>query len=252
MHKVRLSLLIILVWSLQSRPVEGEFPGMFISEGIEAPGRVLSFANDELERSFSRSNFNHRTHTSRIGSIEFLTSDEFFLCSGEDSVLIHRSRVGETAFYISPNLVKQVRSDEEEQVWWSEIAKEPKVDDPFAGAIWRWNEGKRKAELVHQIQKSRLNGTWHGAFDLCKNRVLIGTVGEKSTIYDISKTKEYKQILETPVQLRTFRWDANGVVWMVDDRGRLIVLPDAKNPSRFQVALSSHTEFTDFDFQIAR
>jgi hypothetical protein len=134
MYKVHRLFFVFSIWLWQSRPVIGEFPEMFIAEGTEAPGRVLSFQNDVLERSFSRSNINHRTHTTRIGSIEFLTSDEFYLCSGDDSVLIHRSRVGETAFYIPPNLVKQVRSDEDEQVWWSEIAKEPKADELHVGA----------------------------------------------------------------------------------------------------------------------
>jgi hypothetical protein len=102
------------------------------------------------------------------------------------------------------------------------------------------------------VEKSLVSGTWNGAFDLYKNRVLIGTIGEKSTIYEISKSKRYKQVLETPVQMRTFRWDDSGRVWIIDDRGRLILLPDVKNPARFRVALSSHTEFTDFDFQVAR
>lgn len=252
MHKFRVTFLILLILVLSSRVADGEFPGMFIAEGTEAPGRVLKFHHEVLERSFSRSDLNHSTHTTRIGSIEFVSSDEFYLCSGDDSVLIHRSRVGETAFYISPNLVKQVRCDAMEQIWWSELAKEPKSEDPTLGALWRWNEGKKKAEMVHQIQKSHVNGTWNGAFDICKERVLVATAGDKSTIYDISNSKGYKQILETQIHIRTFRWDASGKVWLVDDRGRLILLPNARIPSRFEVALSSHSEFTDFDFQAAR
>jgi hypothetical protein len=68
-----------MIMALSCRIVEGENPDMFIAEGTEAPGRVLALQKDELERSFSRSNVNHRTHTTRIGSIEFLSSDEFYL-----------------------------------------------------------------------------------------------------------------------------------------------------------------------------
>jgi hypothetical protein len=160
--------------------------------------------------------------------------------------------VGETAFYISPRLVKQVRSDEAEQIWWSEVSKDPQGDDLSFGSLWRWNEAKRKAEMVVEIQKSQVTGTWDGAFDICKDRVLIATKGEKSYIYDISKPKLYQLILETPLSIRTFRWDTTGKVWLIEGRGRLILLPNANSPSRFEVALSSHYGFTDFDFQVAR
>lgn len=252
MYQFRMPFGIVMIVALSCRIAEGENPDMFIAEGTEAPGRVLALQKDELERSFSRSNVNHRTHTTRIGSIEFLSSDEFYLCSGEDSVLIHRSRVGETAFYISPRLVKQVRSDEAEQIWWSEVSKDPQGDDLSFGSLWRWNEPKRKAEMVVEIEKSQVTGTWDGAFDVCKDRVLIATKGEKSYIYDVSKPKSYRQILETPLSIRTFRWDATGKVWLIDGRGRLILLSNANSPSRFEVALSSHYGFTDFDFQVAR
>lgn len=252
MHHFRTFVLIFVIVFLSSRLAVGEFPGLYIAEGTESPGRVLSFQNDGMERAFSRSNFNLPTHTSRIGSIEFVSSDEFYLCSGDDSVLIHRNRVGETPLHTSTNLIKQVRSDDSEEVWWSELIKDPKEEDLTIGSLWRWNERWNKPEQMHLIQKSKLKGNWKGAFDICKERILIATVGENTQIYDVTKSKSYRQVLETPIEVRSFRWDDSGQVWIVDNRGRLILLPNVNTPSRFQVALSSHTEFMDFDFQVAR
>jgi len=243
----RLLLLFLAIWIPNPQIVNGEYPEIYVAEGQNASGRVLKLHDQELKRIFIRNN-QRGNYATRIGSIEVLSSEDFYLCSGQDSQLIHRSRIGEELFHESKNLIKQIRSDRSNQIWWSELSKEPQADEAVLGSLWKWNSWRNQAELSHRIQRSKIEGKWDGAFDLCNGRVLIATEGEKNTIYDMSDPKAYVKLLETPIRIRSFRWDSAGKVWIVDQRGRIILVPNPQIPSSFNVVLSSPIEFTDFDF----
>lgn len=247
----------LLAWTTiislsEAHIVLGGFPDFYVSEGGKTTGRVLEYRKDDLQYSFSRRRLPTPTHSTGIGSLEFVSSDEFYLCSGEDSILIRRSRVGEEVFYLSQNVIKQVRSDIAEQIWWSEQATEPQETDMYWGSLWRWDKTKRQAERMYDIKKSQVEGKWDGAFDICNDGVLLVTHSEKSLFYNISISDRYEKVLETSLQVRTFRWDNKGQIWCMDHRGRIIHLPAAKFPERFEVALGSRGLFTDFDFQVPR
>ena len=252
MSNIRLvALLVLAIWIPNPQIANGEYPEIYVAEGQSVSGRVLKLHDQELKRIFIRNN-QKENYATRIGSIEVLSSEDFYLCSGQDSQLIHRSRIGEGVFHESKNLIKQIRSDRSKQIWWSELSKEPKEEDAAVGSLWTWNSWKNQAELSHRIQRSKIEGKWDGAFDLCNGRVLIATEGEKNTIYDISNPKAYVKLLETPIRIRSFRWDSVGKVWIVDQRGRIILVPNPQLPGSFEVVLSSPIEFTDFDFDASR
>jgi hypothetical protein len=243
----QLLFLILAIWIPNSQIVRGEYPEIYVAEGQNVSGRVLKLHDQELKRVFIRNN-QKGNYATRIGSIEVLSREDFYLCSGEDSLLIHRSRIGEELFHESKNLIKQIRSDRSDQIWWSELSKEAKEDEAVLGSLWKWNSWRNQAELSHRIQRSKIEGKWNGAFDLCNGRVLIATEGEKHAIYDISDSKAYIKLLDAPIRIRSFRWDSTGKIWIVDHRGRIVIVPNAQIPNSFEVVLSSPIEFTDFDF----
>ena len=233
-------------------------PDMFVAEGRKDPGRVLSHHEGALSSQFHRSLSNNTLYRTEIGSIEYLSSEEFFLCSGEDSALIRRSQIGEEVFYLSPNIVRQVRSTPGGVIWWSEqtsldaAQSESNGDQVRAGAIYCWDAAKKTPKLVCHIDKTQLEGEWKGAFDVRNDKVYVAVSGDSSRIYDIHDPLEYKLVLTSPIKIRNFRWDNGGKLWATDEKGRIVVITNFKATYRFEVVIAGQAQLVDFDFKDVR
>jgi hypothetical protein len=255
MLQVKVLIIAIVITVGWCSSVCSKNPDMFVAEGNKNPGRVLSHHEGALHGQFHRSLSNNKLFRTEIGSIEYLSSDEFFLCSGEDSALIRRSQIGEEVFYLSPNIVRQVRSTPGGVIWWSEQTlpngdhSEASGDSSSAGSIYRWDAVSKKPKLVCHLSKTLLEGEWKGAFDVRNDKVYVAVSGDSTKIYEIDDPQKYKLVLTSPINIRNFRWDDGGKLWATDEKGRIVVITNFKATYRFEVVIAGQAQLVDFDFK---
>ncbi|WP_254509809.1 hypothetical protein [Anatilimnocola floriformis] len=215
-----------------------------MADGRAWPGKIL-IANERGERTLAvRDARQPQELTPRVQSVTTLRDGRIIFASGLDRSLMELLPRGERVFQHGGYLARQVRTDRDGTLYWSGL-ETPINNNPLPdGFIYKLN-ADGTSQPVLTFSQGDVGKDWWGAFDVVEGRLFVGTLRNRTAIYDIS-VSPVQHVVTLPVALTAFRFGRDASLYGCDGQGNLYRWADRTQPERYETVLRSTTAFVDF------
>lgn len=217
----------------------------FLAEGKPWPGKIAVEHAGRVETVHVRPEAQLDDDVPRVQSVDALAGGALFFCSGLDRSVFEFVSGGESRVHRGGGLIRQVRTDNDGTLYWSGL--ETPIDrNPLPdGFIYRWDAARRGPETVLTFSQGDVGKDWWGAFAVRDGRIYVGTLRDRTRIYDVSESP-VRQVCELPFSAPAFRFGADGALYACDGAGKLYRFPNRDNMNEHEVVLETVVPFVDF------
>lgn len=218
----------------------------YLADGRSWPGRVMSQSpSGTAVEFFSRGARPEDGLIPRVQSVTTLSDGRVVFCSGLDRSILTGSRRGERTLHHGGYLARQVRTDAEGRLYWSGL-ETPRDGQPLPdGFIYRWDPASGDFATLLTFSQGDVGHDWWGAFDVREGRVIVGTLTNRTRLYDVS-VSPVRLFGTLPISATAFRFGHDGALYACDGQGTLYRFPDLRELDRSEVVLRSPVPFVDF------
>ncbi len=238
---------LAVVASLASTVPGVQGADFFLADGAAWPGVILVDRDGRTETLHVRSDAQADDDVPRVQSLSALPGGELFFCSGLDRSVFRLDGRNEVRLSRGGGLTRQVRNDTNGDLYWSGV-ETPIDSNPLPdGFIYRWDAARRSVETMLTFSQGDVGHDWWGAFDVRDGQVYVGTLRDKTRIYNVSESP-VRFVCELPFSASAFRFGADGALYASDGRGKLYRFPNRDDVNDHEVVLESATPFADFAF----
>jgi hypothetical protein len=218
----------------------------YLADGRSWPGAILA-ANERGERVIAaRDSRLPQELVPRVQSLTMLADGRIVFCSGLDRSLIELLPRGERVLQQGGYLARQVRTDRDGTLYWSGL-ETPINNNPLPDGFIYKLDAAGNSQTVLTFSQGDVGRDWWGAFDVVEGRVFVGTLRNRTAIYDVS-VSPVQHVCTLPIAATAFRFARDGSIYACDGRGNLYRFGDRTNTERYETVLSSRTPFVDFAF----
>lgn len=215
-----------------------------LADGRAWPGRAFVDRNGTIDTLLVRPGSLSEGAVPRVQSVTLLDGRVVF-CSGLDRSLFEMTSTGERRLRNGGYLVRQVRTDTDGTLYWSGL-ETPLESNPLPdGFIYSWNPTTGESRTEMTFSQGDVGRDWWGAFDVRDGRITVGTLTNRTRLYDISESP-VRQLAELPISATAFRYADDGSLWACDGQGTLYRFADLTRPESSEVVLRSAVPFVDF------
>jgi len=219
----------------------------FLADGAAWPGVILADRHGRTDTLHVRSDAQVDDDVPRVQSLSTLPSGELYFCSGLDRSVFQLDGRREIRLSRGGGLTRQVRHDTNGDLYWSGV-ETPIDSNPLPdGFIYRWDSARRSVETVLTFSQGDVGHDWWGAFDVHEGKIFVGTLRDKTRIYNVSESP-VRFVCELPFSASAFRFGADGALYACDGRGKLFRFPNRADLGDQEIVLESATPFADFAF----
>lgn len=220
----------------------------YLADGQAWPGRLLAWHDETAAPFFVRSEALPAEDQPKLRSVTALPDGGWAYCSGVDRS-IYVLHDGEERLHYGGWLVRQVRLGGDGRLYWSGL-ETPLDNNPLPdGFICSLDLATREVRTELTFSQLDVNRDWWGAFDIHDGQVIVGTLHEATSLYNVSVSPP--QLLATlPLGAKSFRFAADGSLWACDGQGRLLRFVDLRRPEQGELVLQSDVPFTDFAWTV--
>jgi hypothetical protein len=219
----------------------------FLAEGAAWPGVILANRHGRTESLHVRSDAQADDDVPRVQSLSTLPGGELFFCSGLDRSVFRLEGRNEIRLSRGGGLTRQVRNDTNGDLYWSGVETPIDANPLPDGFIYRWDPARRSVETVLTFSQGDVGHDWWGAFDVREGQVYVGTLRDKTRIYNVSESP-VRFVCELPFSASAFRFGADGSLYACDGHGKLYRFPNHDDLNDHEVVLESASPFVDFAF----
>lgn len=215
-----------------------------LADGRAWPGRIL-VASERGERVLAvRDTRLPPELIPRVQSLTTLTDGRVIFASGLDRSLMELQPHGERVFQHGGYLARQVRTDRDGTLYWSGL-ETPINGNPLPdGFIYRLN-ADGTSQPVLTFSQGDVGRDWWGSFDVVEGRIFVGTLRNRTSIYDVS-VSPVQPVVTLPIAVTAFRFGRDGSLYGCDGGGNIFRWADRTQPERYEAVLRSATPFVDF------
>jgi hypothetical protein len=232
-----------LLLSLAELAAAQEF---FLADGRGWPGNIIA-ANARGERVIATRNLRQPDELiPRVQSLTTLPDGRIIFASGLDRSLIELQPRGERVYQHGGYLARQVRTDRDGTLYWSGL-ETPINSNPLPDGFIYKLDAAGNSHTVMTFSQGDVGRDWWGAFDVVEGRIFVGTLTNRTAIYDVS-VSPVRHVCTLPIAATAFRFGRDGSLYACDGRGKLYRFADLANPELRETLLTSRTQFVDFAF----
>lgn len=183
----------------------------------------------------------------RVHSVTRLRDGRVVFCSGLDRALMLWTPGGEQVLKHGGYLARKVRTGSDGLLYWSGL-ETPQDQNPLPdGFIYSWNPATDETRTVLTFSQGDVGHDWWGDFDVVDGRVIVGTLRNATSLYDVTATP-VRRLCTLPLAVTSFRFAPDASLWACDGHGRLLRFADLAQPEVFEEKLHSPLPFEDFEF----
>ena len=182
----------------------------------------------------------------KIQSLTRLHDGTTVFCSGLDRSVFAIRPGGEYELHHGGSLVRQVRTDNNGDLYWSGL-ETPLNSNPLPdGFIHRKRMGTGDAETVLTFSQDLVGRDWWGAFDVRMGEVYVATLKAPSRIYRLENS--IPQLVATlPISIRSFRFESDQSILATSSDGEICRFQDVRSdPNRYEVVARRSFKMVDF------
>jgi hypothetical protein len=215
-----------------------------LADGKAWPGQILTWRDGGQNTTYLRP-LNVGDDIPRIQSLTRLADGRLVFASGLDRSVMQLDAGRERRLHHGGGLVRQVRTDADGALYWSGL-ETPRDGNPLPdGFIYRLRPETNEAETLLTFSQGDVGKDWWGAFDVRDGKVFVGTLRDRTRIYDLSQSP-VRQVCELPISATAFRFGPGNSLYACDGQGVLYRFDDLARPGDFEEVLRSPTPFVDF------
>lgn len=215
-----------------------------LADGKAWPGQIVEWRGGAESAAYLRP-LNVGDDIPRIQSLTRLSDGRLVFVSGLDRSVMQIEAGRERRLHHGGGLVRQVRTDADGALYWSGL-ETPRDGNPLPdGFIYRWRPETGETETLLTFSQGDVGHDWWGAFDVRDGKVYVGTLRDRTRIYDLSQSP-VRQVVELPISATAFRFGPGQSLYASDGQGVLYRWDDLARPGDFQEVLRSTTPFVDF------
>lgn len=230
-----------------SLPVCAQASEFFLADGASWPGKLILSQGRGDNILHQRPRALTDSDVPRLQSVTTLPGGRTVFCSGLDRSVFEFAGRGETRLHYGGPLVRQVRTDTDGTLYWSGL-ETPIDNNPLPdGFIYAWDPARREARTLLTFSQGDVGHDWWGAFEVNNGTVYVGTLRNRTTIYNVS-VSPVQRVTTLPIAATGFRFAADGSLFFCDGRGTLYRVADVTHPEEYEIVLRSPTPFVDFSF----
>jgi hypothetical protein len=215
-----------------------------LADGQAWPGQIITWRDGRPSPTYLRPQ-QVGDDIPRIQSLTRLTDGRLIFASGLDRSVMQIEAGRERRLHHGGGLVRQVRTDADGALYWSGL-ETPRDGNPLPdGFIYRLRPDTNETETLLTFSQGDVGHDWWGAFDVRDGKVHVGTLQNRTRIYDVSESP-VRLVCELPIAATAFRFGPGGCLYACDGQGVLYRFDDLSRPNDFQEVLRSPTPFADF------
>jgi hypothetical protein len=235
-----LTSIFVVMGAGQAKSIE-----LFLAEGKSWPGRLIHYRDGVTEVILTRSDALPNDAVPRVQSVTLLSTGRTVLCSGLDRSLYELANGREFELHHGGYLARQVRTDTDGTLFWSGL-ETPRDTSPLPdGFIYCWDSATNAPRTLLTFSQGDVGHDWWGAFEVRDGKILVGTLRDRTRIYDVS-VSPVRLVAVLPIAATAFRFDRDGALLACDGRGGLYRYPDFPNVEKQEEVLRTDIEFVDF------
>ena len=217
----------------------------YLADGRGWPGRILRTRGDGHETLLVRPLQLADDGVPRVQSLTTLADGRVIFCSGLDRGLYEALPRGERRFRYGGYLARQVRTAADGTLYWSGL-ETPRDDNPLPdGFISACDPASGTVTQQWTFSQGDVGRDWWGAFDVRDGRIYVGTLRDRTSIYDVTASPVVR-VATLPISATAFRFAADGSLYACDGGGKLYRFADLANTDQHELVLQSAAPFVDF------
>ena len=217
----------------------------YLADGQGWPGRILRTQGTNVEPLLVRPAQLPDDGVPRVQSLTTLADGRVIFCSGLDRALFELAPRGERRFHHGGYLARQVRTAADGTLYWSGL-ETPLGNNPLPdGFIYACNPATGVISDTRTFSQGDVGNDWWGAFDVRDGRIIVGTLRDRTTLYDVTASP-VTRVATLPIALTAFRFAPDGSLYGCDGRGKLYRFADLAHPEQYETVLQLPTPFVDF------
>ncbi len=208
------------------------------------PGKLISIRGNNTTHVWQRGPLNDRL-VAKIQSLTSQNDGSIAFVSGLDRSIITLGPGGEGELHQGGYLARQVRTDENGDLYWSGL-ETPQNENPLPdGFIYRRRAVDGQVETVLTFSQSLVERDWWGAFDVRGGQIFVATAKTPAKIYRLDNSIP-TLIATVPFPISSIRFESSNSILAADGRGRIYRVADLQQPQQAEVVVQREFPIVDF------